>query len=118
MSQQTRLEGTPMRDHTSGRARRGAAIVATLAVAAVVGVSLAASADGAANHRVKLDSTIFAAQVGSLIAGGSVYAGALPDQELGQGAIIFTTKGRPTVRVSFQEFFALGSIKGTGSVTL
>lgn len=77
-----------------------------------------ASAGGSTTHRVKLDSTMFAAQVGSITGGGSVFAGALPDPRFGHGAIVFSTTGTTNLHVTFQEFFALGSIKGTGSVTL
>jgi hypothetical protein len=79
---------------------------------------MVASAGGSTTHRVKLDSTMFAAQVGSITGGGSVFAGALPDPRLRHGAIVFTTTGATNLRVTFQEFFALGSINGTGSVTL
>ncbi len=96
------------------------ALVALLVMAAPLAVvSADASARSAApSHRVNLDSTMFAAQVGSTTGGASVYAGALPDPKLGHGAIIFSTAGTTHLRVTFQEFFALGSIRGGGSVTL
>jgi hypothetical protein len=37
---------------------------------------------------------------------------------LGHGAIVFSTTGSTNLRVTFQEFFARGSIKGKGSVAL
>jgi hypothetical protein len=61
---------------------------------------------------------MFAAQVGSTTDGASVYAGALPDRRLGHGAIVFTSRGSAHQTVTFQEFFALGTITGRGSVTL
>jgi hypothetical protein len=84
----------------------------------LAGLVIAADANGATNHRVKLDSTMFAAQVGSTASGGSVFAGALPDPSLGHGAIVFSTTGTTRLRVTFHEFFALGSIRGRGSATL
>lgn len=97
------------------RITRRAAIALPVAAAAL---AIATTAGGSTIHRVKLDSTTFAAQVGSLTSGGSVFAGALPDPKLGHGAIVFTTTGTTNLHVTFQEFFALGSIKGAGSVTL
>jgi hypothetical protein len=61
---------------------------------------------------------MFAAQVGSTTNGGSVYAGAIPDLKLGHGAIVFSTSGRTRLHVRFQEFFARGSLTGSGNVTL
>jgi hypothetical protein len=82
------------------------------------GLLTSARAGEARTHEVRLDSTMFAAQVGSLTTGGSVFAGALPDPRLGHGAIVFNTTGTTNLHVSFREFFTLGSIKGQGSVTL
>jgi hypothetical protein len=93
--------------------------VLTLALAASAALAIAPAADATARtHKVKLDSTMFAAQVGSTTTGASVYAGAVPDRTLGHGAIVFNASGTTTLHVDFQEFFALGSIKGTGSVTV
>jgi hypothetical protein len=69
-------------------------------------------------HRLELDTTMFAAQVGSMENGGSVYSGALVDPMLGHGASVFSTTGKTTVRITFHEFFTQGSIDGSGSVTL
>jgi hypothetical protein len=69
-------------------------------------------------HRLELDTNMFAAQVGSMGNGGSVYSGALVDPVLGHGAGVFSTTGKTTVRVTFHEFFTQGSIDGSGSVTL
>lgn len=89
-----------------------------LAATGLTALSIAATAHGSTTQRVKLDSTMFAAQVGTTTGGGSVYAGALPDPKLGHGAIVFTTTtGNAHQHVTFQEFFALGSIKGKGTVT-
>jgi hypothetical protein len=89
-----------------------------LATTSAALLAVVATAGASTTHRVKLDSTAFAAQVGSLANGGTVFAGALPDPRLGHGAIVFTTTGTTHLHVTFQEFFALGSVKGTGSVTL
>jgi hypothetical protein len=89
--------------------------VLTLAAAALAAPAIAASTVEAGTHQIKLNSTMFAAQVGSTSSGGSVYAGALPDRSLGHGAIVFGAKGTKTLRVVFREFFALGSIKGWAS---
>jgi hypothetical protein len=69
-------------------------------------------------HRLELDTTVFAAQVGSMGNGGSVYSGALVDPLLDHGAVVFSTTGKSAVRVTFHEFFTQGSIDGSGSVTL
>ena len=98
--------------------RRGVTIILTMAAAALAAPAIAASAGEATTHRVKLNSTMFAAQVGSTSNGGSVYAGALPDPRLGHGAIVFTATGTKTLKVVFREFFARGSIKGAGSITV
>jgi hypothetical protein len=100
------------------RTRHRAAFAVPVAAAALAALTIAAPAGGSTVHNVKLDSTTFAAQVGSLTSGGSVFAGALPDPRLGHGAIVFTTTGTTNLHVTFQEFFALGSIKGAGSVAL
>ena len=97
------------------RTRLGVLAIAASALAALtIAVATSAASGG---HRIKLDSTMFAAQVGSTTAGGNVFAGALPDPRLGHGAIVFTTTGTAHLHVTFQEFFALGSIKGNGNVT-
>jgi hypothetical protein len=61
---------------------------------------------------------MFAAQVGSTTTGGSVYAGALVDPKLGHGAAVYSTNGTTSVRVIFHEYLPLGSIRGTGRVTV
>jgi hypothetical protein len=95
-----------------------ARVALPLAATALAALSIVAIASGSTTHRVKLDSTMFAGQVGSTTSGGSVFAGALPDPRLGHGAIVFSTTGTTHLHVTFQEFFALGSIKGKGSATL
>jgi hypothetical protein len=112
------MQNFKTRTEPARQIRRRATMALPVAAAALAALSIAASADGSTTHRVKLDSTMFAAQVGSIATGGSVFAGALPDPRLGHGAIVFTTTGTTSLHVTFQEFFALGSIKGTGSVTL
>lgn len=109
-----------MRNATTPGATLVRGIIALLVVATPLAIG---SADAGArstlpSHRINLDSTMFAAQVGSTTRGASVYAGALPDPKLGHGAIIFSTVGTTHLRVTFQEFFSLGSIRGSGSVTL
>ena len=108
-----------MREATAPRLSVVGALVALLATTALLAVASAESGARAAapSHRVNLDSTMFAAQVGSTTHGADVYAGALPDPRLGHGAIIFSTVGSTHLRVTFQEFFSLGSIRGSGSVT-
>jgi hypothetical protein len=100
--------------------RRYATQVLTLAVAALAPLTIAPIADAAARtHTVKLNSVMFAAQIGSTTTGASVFAGAVVDPRLDHGAIVYNASGTSTVfRVTFQEFFALGSIRGRGSVTL
>ncbi len=90
-----------------------------LGAAALVTLSIAATAHAAPSaHRVRLNITMFAAQVGTTNAGGDVYAGALVDQTLGHGAIVFNAIGTTEQRVSFHAFFARGSIDGSGKVTI
>jgi hypothetical protein len=105
-------------DQSLARISRHAKITLFPIAGAIVALSLVATAGGSTVHRIKLDSTMFAAQVGSITGGGSVFAGALPDPKHGHGAIVFTTTGATNLHVTFQEFFALGSIKGKGSATL
>lgn len=89
------------------------------AIIAVASLAIAPVASAAATaHTLKLDSTMFAAQVGSTTTGGNVYAGALPDPTLGHGAVVFTAYGTTHLRVRFHTYFALGSINGTGRVTV
>jgi hypothetical protein len=98
---------------------RGTTRVLTLALAALAALAIAPSADGAARaHRVKLDSTFFAAEIGSTPSGGTVYAGSVVDPKLHHGAIVYGASGATAVHVTFHEFFALGSIRGSGHVTV
>ena len=100
------------------RGRRSRRVL-TLAAAAVAALSIVATAGTASvNHRLKLDTTMFAAQIGTTGRGGSVYAGALVDPRLGHGATVFSTNGASSVRVIFHEYFALGSINGSGTAKL
>lgn len=90
-----------------------------LTAAALASLSTVAATSAASeSHRLKLDTTMFAAQVGSTPTGANVYAGTLFDPKLGHGAIVFSTKGKTTLRVMFREFFTRGSISGSGTVTL
>jgi hypothetical protein len=93
------------------------AVVATMAAVAVGVISTNAEA-GSRAPGFRLASTAFAAEVGSLRDGGSVYAGALVDPRLHHGAIVVTAHGTSTLRVTFQEFFARGSLKGDGRLAL
>ncbi len=89
-----------------------------LALAVLAALAIAPAADAARSaHRLRLDSTIFAAQVGST-PGGSVYAGAVVDRKLDHGAVVYATFGTTSVRVIFHEYFAVGSISGIGRITL
>jgi hypothetical protein len=89
------------------------------ALAAIAALSLAPIARAAAtHHRAKLDSTMFAAEIGTTTTGATVFAGAIIDPKLGRGAIVYHTSGSTTLKVGFQEFFPLGSIKGGGTVML
>jgi hypothetical protein len=113
------MHHSPPRPHFFGQTVRAVRKALTLTVAALAVLTSAAIAQpGPAIHRIKLNTVMFAAQVGSTTNGGSVYAGALVDPRLGHGAIVFSANGTTDVRVSFHVFFALGSVQGTGSVTL
>jgi hypothetical protein len=93
--------------------------VVTPVAAALAMLSIAPSASaGGASHRLELDTSMFAARVGSTTTGGNVDAGALVDARLGHGAIVFSTIGTNKLRVTFHMFFARGSIDGSGTVTL
>jgi hypothetical protein len=61
---------------------------------------------------------MFAAQIGSTPTGAIVYAGAVVDPRLGHGAAVYSTNGTTAVRVTFHEYLPLGSISGTGRITL
>jgi hypothetical protein len=105
-----------MSDHPT-RPTRIALGVAALAICAVlVGATRAHGDTG--SHSVTLRSTVFAAQVGSLGNGGAVYAGAVVDPTLHHGAIVISANGTSTLTVTFQEFFAAGTIKGRGHLTV
>ena len=89
-----------------------ASLLACLAVAAP-------AADAAkARHTVKVRTTVFANTVGSLTNGGSVLAGATDDPKLGHGAAVLTVFGTTSLHGTFQVFYALGTIKGTGTGTV
>lgn len=95
------------------------ALVTLAGVAAVAVAVFSASAQAVARgHAVRLSSTVFAAEVGSLTDGGPVYAGAVVDPKLHRGAIVVTAHGTTRLHLTFQEFFARGSIKGDGGITL
>jgi hypothetical protein len=101
------------------RGRAHIARVLTIGLAAIAALSVAPMAYGAAReHRAKLDSTMFAAEIGTTTTGATVFAGAIIDPKLHPGAIVYHTSGSTTLKVGFQEFFAFGSIKGSGTVTL
>ena len=112
--QPTRLVPNPQRHN-----KRGTAVVRTLALAALAALSTAPVANGAVRaHQLRLASTMFAAQVGSTPTGTSVYAGAVVDPRLGHGAVVYSTNGTTAVRVTFHEYLPLGSITGTGRITV
>ena len=89
--------------------KRGTAAVSTLALALIAALSIAPAANGAVRaHQLRLASTMFAAQVSSTPTGTSVYA----------GAVVYSTNGTTAVRVTFHEYLPLGSINGTGRITV
>jgi hypothetical protein len=90
-----------------------------VALASIAALSIAPIADAAArHHRGKLDTTMFAAQIGTTTTGATVFAGAIIDPKLRHGAIVYRASGNTMLKVNFQEFFASGSIKGHCTVTL
>ena len=112
--QHTRLTPNPQR-----RNKRGTRAVSTLALAVLAALSIAPAANGAVRaHQLRLASTMFAAQVSSTPTGTSVYAGAVVDPRLGHGAAVYSTNGTTAVRVTFHEYLPLGSITGTGRITV
>lgn len=93
--------------------------VRRLALTALAALAIAPAASAAmTTHELKLDSTMFAAQIGSTTNGGNVYAGAVVDPRLGHSAAVYSANGTTSVRVIFHEYLSLGSIKGTGRVTI
>jgi hypothetical protein len=99
--------------------RKARHITRTLTLAALASLAIAPIAEGAAGtHLVKVNSTIFAAQIGSTTTGGRVYAGAVVDPKLRHGAIVFSITGNTALHVTFHEFFARGSISGSGHVAV
>jgi hypothetical protein len=110
--QHTQLAPNPQR-----RNKRRTAAASTLALAVIAAVSIAPAASGSLTaRRLRLASTMFAAQVGSTPTGPSVYAGAIVDPRLGHGAAVYSTNGTSAVRVTFHEYLALGSINGIGRI--
>ena len=107
-----------MRPTTIGPRRRTSRRVLALAAVLTVVSSAATAAAAGPSHRTRVNTFMFAAQVGSTSSGGSVYAGALVDPKLGHGAVVFSTTGTNTVRVIFHEYFTLGSINGSGHIKL
>jgi hypothetical protein len=98
--------------------RPRARTVRTLSLASLTALAIASIADAATiPHRILLNSTVFASRIGST-PGGTVYAGAVVDSQLHHGAIVYSSSGATSVRVMFHEFFALGSIGGSGHVTV
>ena len=94
-----RLSPIPQRDN-----KRDTTMVSTLALAAVVALTIAPAAHGSVRpHQLRLSSTLFAAQVGSTPTGTSVYAGAVVDPRLGHGAAVYSTNVTTAVRVTFHE---------------
>jgi hypothetical protein len=113
-----------MRHHlltSSPRARKrpDARSMLATALATIAALAPAPIAHAAAtHHRVRLDSTMFAAQIGTTTTGATVFAGAIVDPGLRHGAIVYHTAGTTTLKLGFQEFFASGSITGSCTVTL
>jgi hypothetical protein len=112
--QHTRLAPNQQQD-----SKRRTGVVSTLALAVLAALAIAPAASGAESaHKLRLDSTMFAAQVGSTQTGVSVYAGAVVDPRLGHGAAVYSTNGTTAVRVTFHEYLPLRSINGTGRITV
>jgi hypothetical protein len=110
----TRLAPNPQRHD-----KRRTAAVSTLALAVLVALAIGPAAHGAVRpHQLRFASTLFAAQIGSTPTGTSVYAGAVVDPRLGHGAVVYSTNGTNAVRVTFHEYLSLGSINGTGRITV
>lgn len=87
-----------------------------LALAAVAALAIAPAADAAKKktHKVMVHATILSHAVGP----NGPDAGSVSDPVLGNGATVYTSTGGMTQTVTFQAWFDLGSIKGTGTVTL
>jgi hypothetical protein len=93
--------------------------VSGLAIVILAALAIVPAANGAVKApRLRLDSTMFAAQVGSTPTGTSVYAGAVVDPRLGHGAAVYSANGTTTVRVTFHDYLPLGSINGIGRITV
>src|SRR5689334_20433053 len=94
----------------AARSSRHKIVARSLAAVALAMLAIAPAGSAlTSTSRVKVNSTVFAAQVGSTTTGSSVFAGAVPDRFLGHGAIVFSTVGTQRLRVTFQAFFSLGS---------
>jgi hypothetical protein len=105
-----------MSDHPSRPTRSLLGVAALASCVVLVGATRAHGDTG--SRPVTLRSTVFAAQVGSLGNGGAVYAGAVVDPTLHHGAIVLSANGTSPLTVTFQEFFAAGTLKGRGHLTL
>jgi hypothetical protein len=113
------MQHTRLAPNTQRHNKRRTAALNTLALAVIAALSIAPAANGSVTaHQLRLASTMFAAQVGSTPAGASVYAGAIVDPRIGHGAAVYSTNGTNAVRVTFHEYLSLGSIDGTGRITL
>ena len=94
-----------------------------LALAAVLALALVTTADAAKKkkHKITLNSTI---QAHGVNASGNPIAGTLSDPTFGSGAAVYTTgtatmvNGKTVEPVTFEAFAALGTVKGSGTVTV
>ena len=115
----TQMQHARFAPNPQRHSKRGTAAVSTLALALIAALSIAPAANGSVRaHQLRLASTMFAAQIGSTPTGASVYAGAIVDPRLGHGAAVYSTNGTTTVRVTFHDYLPLGSINGTGRITV
>jgi hypothetical protein len=113
------MQHTRLAPNSQRHNKRRIAVVSTLALAALAAPSIAPAANGSVTaQRLRLASTMFAAQIGSTPTGTNVYAGAVVDPRLGHGAVVYSTNGSTAVRVIFHEYLPLGSITGTGRITV
>ncbi len=93
--------------------RVGRMIVAAMTATAVLAPASAAGA----GRTLHMKTDVFAALIGSTSGGGSVYAGSAIDRTLGHGAIVFSsTAGTTKVKTIIHEYYALGSMSGSGTV--
>jgi hypothetical protein len=92
-----------------------------LVLPALAALALVPAADAARKktHKLTVNAAVVAHSIAPAGASSGTDAGSVSDPSLGNGATIYTTAGSSTAQtVVFQVWVNLGSLKGSGTVTL